>query len=116
MNILAAKSFAASLSSNHWRGLTRQDLSRIASYIDSDGCTMVLDIYLRCCVIHDWYYDTHLNFDGTPIARRQADEIFRLCMQRKSVFGRFSPMSWWRWTAVRLFGGKGWDKNLYEGV
>lgn len=106
----ANQKFAATLTSNHWRALSHDDLARISEYIESDGCSLVLDIYLRCCVIHDWYYRTHINFDGSPITRAEADMIFRQCIQRKSVFGRFSPMSWWRWAGVRLFGG-----NSYNG-
>lgn len=101
--------FVETLSSNGWRNLSRDDLVRIAEYIDSDGCSFSLDIHVRCCVVHDWFYETHINFDGSPISRSEADRVFRHCMQRKSVFRSLGPLAWWRWTAVRLLGGRAWD-------
>ncbi len=53
---------------------------------------------------HDIHYRTGATLAGVEISRAEADKIFRECMQARSIFWIFSPMSWWRWAAVRLFG------------
>lgn len=70
-----------------------------------DGCTGVADIYVECCHNHDAHY-----WLG-DITRAEADKEFRQCMQEMSPFGVFSPMSWWRWAAVRWLGQAGWDHH-----
>lgn len=109
MSNLDHVNFAKTLSTTKWRELSHQDLDRIKEYTKSDGCTAALQIHTRCCLIHDWYYRTHIDFDGVPITRSDADKIFRLCMERKSKWWQ-SPLPWWRWAAVRVFGGSAWDK------
>lgn len=80
------------------------DVRQKAADLKSDGCSFVADIYVDCCYEHDCAYRTGTRMDGTPITRREADARFRQCIQKHSVFGRFSPLSWWRWAGVRLFG------------
>lgn len=73
----------------------------------SDGCTMVPDTHLECC----WEHDKHwggTDIDGNPISRAETNRLFRECIQNRSKFGRFSPMSWWRWVGVWI--GTGWEK------
>lgn len=63
-----------------------------------DGCTGVPDFYKSCCDEHDEHYSTH------DITRSEADQRFRDCIQQQSKLGKLSPLSWWRWAAVRSFG------------
>lgn len=83
----------------------------------SDGCTGVLDIHVDCCYQHDFCYHTHLDpfsvFQGHPVAitRVAADHMFRGCNEGEDVLGRFSPLAWWRWVGVRLFGGRFFHHN-----
>lgn len=75
-----------------------------AKELQSDGCSHVTSMYLDCCLEHDIHYRTGRTLSNEEISRAQADKIFRECMQSRSIFKVFSPMSWWRWMAVRLFG------------
>lgn len=76
---------------------------------ESDGCTGVPDmIFYRCCVKHDWRYDT----GGTEADRLAADIELRECMKARALVqkGAFMRAVWWlpqRWVwfyAVRIFG------------
>ena len=58
---------------------------------------------------HDIHYRTHAWLDGAPIFKSEADARFRQVIQARSFLGRVSPMAWWRWAGVALFGGKAWD-------
>ena len=80
-----------------------------AAELQSDGCSGVPDFYLDCCLEHDIAYRTHKNIFGEELTKAQADAHFRRCMQARSTFGVLSPMSWWRWLAVRWLGGKSWE-------
>lgn len=97
------------LSTTDWRRVTEDDLKVIAEAIQTDGCTGVADFYLCACILHDYWYRTGVDLDGvTPITRAEADRRFRRIIQQRSVFGRLSPMSWWRWAGVRLLGASSW--------
>lgn len=75
-----------------------------AAELGSDGCTGVPDFYIRCCWEHDIAASTGRDLAGTPVTWAQAAETFRRCIQAHSPLGVFSPLSWWRWGAVRLHG------------
>ena len=75
-----------------------------AAELNSDGCSGVADIYLDCCYEHDIAYRTGKAFEGDRTTRAQDDARFRECIQEHSSFGRFSPVSWWRWLGVRILG------------
>ena len=79
-----------------------------ADELKADGCSKVTEAYRSCCLEHDIHYRTHKTIYGDDISRTGADARFRQCMQDRSRFGKSSPMSWWRWAGVRLFGGKAW--------
>lgn len=79
----------------------------------ADGCSGVPDFHLDCCLEHDIAYRTKKTVLGEPISRRQADAQFRRCIQRRSKFGKISPMSWWRWAGVRIFGRSAWKGNKH---
>ena len=79
-----------------------------AAELGSDGCTLVTELYQDCCLEHDIAYRTGRDLDGHPITRAQADQRFRQCIQARSPLGRFSPLAWWRWAGVRLFGWLFW--------
>lgn len=89
--------------SAYWRAIRRR-----AQELGSDGCTAVPDFYRDVCLEHDVHYRTHARLDGSPIRRAEADRLLRLGIQARSPFGRASPMSWWRWAAVRAFGRRAW--------
>lgn len=101
--------FLASLSTTDHFALTDNDVERIRLYIRSDGCTGVPDFYFAECVKHDFYYRTHVGFDGKVIKKSEGDCRFRQGIQRKSKLGFFSPMAWWRWLGVQgRLGHKAW--------
>lgn len=75
-----------------------------AGLLASDGCTGVTQAYQACCHEHDIAYRTGRTVEGAPVTRAEADAMFRRCMQARSVLGAASPMAWWRWAGVRLFG------------
>lgn len=75
-----------------------------AAELSSDGCSYVTEAFHQCCLEHDIHYRTGRRLNVKPITRRQADQRFRECMQMRSRFGKFSPMAWWRWAGVRIFG------------
>lgn len=75
-----------------------------AAALQSDGCTGVADIHLDCCHEHDIAYSTGRTVEGTPITKYDADAMFRRCIQARSPYGRYSPLSWWRWLGVTWFG------------
>lgn len=98
-----------------------------AKTLGSDGCTGVKDYYLDACLEHDGHYTTHewvgyltwedagekepltYSIPPRPISRGEADTRFRQVIQTMSRFGRFSPMSWWRYAGVRIGGRWSWD-------
>lgn len=98
-----------------------------AAKIKSDGCSGVPDFHLDCCLQHDasyWYakcpvsaYTYYLEDSPNPweqatnIFESDADARFRRCIQQDSPFGRYSPMSWWRWAALKMFGKKAWNSH-----
>lgn len=94
---------------DHW-----ERVRSIAAALGSDGCSGVPDFHLDACLEHDIHYRTGKTIYGTPLTRAQADARFRRCIQQRSIFGRFSPMAWWRWAGVRLFGGASWQHPSEE--
>jgi hypothetical protein len=86
----------------------QQLVSDWAKNLQSDGCTGVLDIYLPACWEHDIAYRLHQTVLSEPLTRREADRRFRWSIQFLSPFGALSPLSWWRWAGVRMFGVKAW--------
>ena len=91
-----------------------------AKKLGADGCSGVPEFYRDCCLEHDIAYRTHKTVDDVSIDRKTADRAIRECIQSKSVFGRFSPMSHWRYAALRVFPGvqKSWDEGpeKYKGL
>lgn len=88
--------------------MTRSDL-KLWAKDRSDGCTHAFELYKECCFMHDFMYQTGINpFTTEVVTRRQADAIFRRCLQKHSPLKKGSPMAWWRWIAVRAFARKAW--------
>ena len=100
--------FTSTLTTLKWQKLTDDDFKKIDKFVKSDGCSGVPDFYRNGCVIHDFYYRTHRNLNGSQITRRQADSVLRRYIMSKSPFGHFSPMAWWRYKGVRALAGKAW--------
>lgn len=74
----------------------------LAADLKSDGCTGVKDFYKDSCLYHDVLCRTGVDpFTGEPVTAADADYALRRCIQDRSKLGRFSPMSWFRWTGVR---------------
>ena len=85
------------------------NVRRIAKELGSDGCTGVVDIFLSACLEHDIHFRTHKFLCGCEIDFSTANYIFRRRIQQRSLFGRFSPVSWLRWIGVNHFGRKAWN-------
>lgn len=83
----------------------------VADRLGSDGCTMATGIRRDCCAEHDIAYRLGQTIDGETLTRGQADARFLACMQRRAWFGWWSPVAWTRYAAVRLFGGRAWEKG-----
>jgi len=83
-----------------------------AHELNSDGCSGVPDFYLDCCLEHDIAYRTGKTITGRTQTREEADLCLRECIQARSLFGKWSPMSWWRYWAVRLLAKKSWQGVL----
>ena len=75
-----------------------------AECLGSDGCTGVPDFYLEACLEHDIHWRTGRTLYGQTISTRQSNTRFRWVIQDRSLFGVFSPLSWWRWAAVSIAG------------
>lgn len=84
--------------------ITSDYIKALDKAINSDGCTGVKDYFRDCCVVHDLGYRYRIDPWGRFIERSQVDAGLRTCIQSKSKFGRFSPISWIRWAGVRIFG------------
>jgi hypothetical protein len=97
------------LSTRDFIKLNKLDIRLIKDFTCADGCTGVPDFYIEACIIHDFYYRTHKDLNGQPTTKQQADKNFRLKVQSMSAFGKFSPMSWWRWLGLKMFASKAWD-------
>lgn len=76
-----------------------------AKELNADGCTGVSELYRECCLLHDVYYRLGKDLEGHTVTRAEADRALRLCIQSRSPFGKFSPISWVRWAGTRVFGG-----------
>lgn len=76
----------------------------IAGLLKSDGCTGVKDYFLDACLEHDIHWRTRLTIDGHRISISESNRRFRLVIQNRSRFGVLSPLSWWRWVGVSVFG------------
>ena len=103
--------FTDTLTTKDWRGFTDRDIADIGLFIATDGCSGVPDFYLDCCIIHDWFYATHRDFNGNPKTKVFADKVLKACIKKESWFGRFSPMAWWRWQGVKHLAKKPWDNT-----
>jgi hypothetical protein len=87
----------------------RRRVVRWAKAMGSDGCSGVSDCYVIACYDHDIAYRSGHDLFGQPLTRAQADARLRWGIQNESPLGRLSPMSWWRWAGVRLFGWRSWQ-------
>ena len=103
------------LSTRDWTQFDEEDFADIALFVASDGCTGVPDFYLNECILHDWFYATHRDFYGRPVTQHYADSRMKKNIQKKSWFGKWSPMAWWRYRALRKWfrveSKKAWDKK-----
>lgn len=91
---------------------TDREWDLIWAYTKSDGCTGVIDIFIKACWEHDFYFRTHHDFNGRVISFREANRRFRRRMQHCSRLGFLSPVSWWRWLGVSLFGKAAWEGKV----
>jgi hypothetical protein len=105
------KDLAEWLKRTCWSKLYWSDVHARAMEINSDGCSGVPDWLIWTCWEHDIHYRTHKMLDGEAITRAQADYVFRRRIQQCSGWGRLSPVSWWRWVALKLFGMRAWKRH-----
>lgn len=105
--------FSVSLTSCNWTELTERDIKQIEIAIKSDGCSgPTVPLFRNGCVLHDFWYRTHRDFDGTDISREMADQRFREYIKvHDTLFDGVSPMAYWRWAMLRLFGEAAWDHD-----
>lgn len=90
-----------------------EELEAWGRTVGSDGCTYpAMQVFRICCLAHDRAYATGFTIRGVRITKAQADQQFRDCIQRHSTFRWLSPMSWWRYWAVRRFGRGVWKTQL----
>ena len=88
-------------------------VKKVAHKLGSDGCTGGTQFFRAACLEHDIHYRTKRFLTGVSIDKDTADYIFRRRMQQKSIFRKFSPMSWWRWVGVRtIIGRLAWEGKL----
>lgn len=92
----------------------RDELEAWAAAAGSDGCSIVPEFYRVCCLEHDHAYQTGRTLHGVPMSKAQADQRFRDCIQAHSSFRWLSPLSWWRYWAVSLFGRGIWSADVAE--
>ena len=83
----------------YWRRVRQR-----AFELGSDGCTCVSELFKESCLEHDIHWRTSKTIDGHDITTAQANTRFRLVIQSRSRFGRFSPISWIRYAGVSLGG------------
>lgn len=102
--------FICMLSTTDYLKMDSKDIQLVKAFVCSDGCTGVPDWYIEACILHDFWYRTHKDFDGSIITKQEADKRLRKKIQQLSPVGIFSPMSWWRWSAVKLFAKKAWEE------
>lgn len=57
---------------------------------------------------HDCHYRTHHTIFGSPITKTEADYILKRRIQQRSIFGRYSPMAYWRWWVLRHLVKRPW--------
>lgn len=90
----------------YWR-----TVGHIAKAIKSDGCTGVPDFYKKSCLEHDIHTRCHTTIWGTPITEDDAAWVLHRRIQQWSMFGWFSPMSWWRWWVLHRFVHGPWNEG-----
>lgn len=94
-----------------WAWIPAERLEALARDIGSNGCTGVLQLRQGCCIAHDWAYAYHRDpATGEPLTRSEADRRFRACLQTRSRLGIWSPLAFWRWAGVRMFGSRSWTE------
>jgi hypothetical protein len=94
--------------------LYKQRVLREAARIHSDGCSGVPDFYWTVCLEHDVHYATHEDFfTGESITQEDADRYLKWGIQFHSVFGRWSPMAWWRYWALSEKKGLGLGRQSW---
>jgi hypothetical protein len=84
--------------------LTDEHVKLIEEAIQSDGCTIVSELYHECCVVHDLGYQFAIDPWGRQVTKGQIDTAYRQCMEQRSKLGRYNPISWMRYLGVRAFG------------
>lgn len=101
--------FLTTLSTREYTKLSHPEFRRIKAFIMSDGCTMAPELYHTACIIHDFYYRTHIDLYGNPLTKGQADKLFRKHIQHNSSLGRVSITAFIWFQAVKFFGRRSWN-------
>ena len=104
--------FLARLRENNPDRFTDREWDLIWAYTKSDGCTGVIDIFIKACWEHDFYFRTHHDFNGKVISFWESNRRFRRRVQHCSRLGFLSPVSWWRWLGVSLLGRSAWEGKV----
>ena len=94
-----------------WTDDYRAAIRARALELGSDGCSWVPDFYVDACYEHDVHYRTHKTLDGRMLTFEEANHWLGERIKTMSIFGRWSPMAWWRERAVAKFGLKAWNDD-----
>jgi hypothetical protein len=92
-----------------WTSAYREHIRKLAIDLGSDGCSWVPDFYLDACYEHDVHFRTHKTYAGDPITFDESNHWFGERIKSSSIFGRWSPMAWWRERGVSKFGRGAWE-------
>lgn len=76
----------------------------VAWKLGSNGCSGVPDFFRDACLEHDIHWRTGQTIDGEALTLAESNQRFRWVIQSRSIFGVWSPMSWWRWVGVLIAG------------
>jgi hypothetical protein len=82
-----------------------------ATALGSDGCILVSDWYLDCCLRHDDMVRTGLYMNDHAITRRVADYLFWECNRQRAQLrlSWYSPRSFIRYLGVGI--GSWWAQR-----
>ena len=75
-----------------------------ADSLGADGCTGGTNAFVHCCRRHDAEYRTGTTLEGQSVNKQEADKRFLDCMRNHSKLGYWSPMAYYRYLAVKVFG------------
>ena len=75
--------------------------------LGTDGCTLALPAFRKCCLRHDVENRTKQSaVSGRPLTNAEIDARLLACMQAHSWLGWYSPIAWLYYLSVTQIGRK----------